>query len=171
MSEEIFDVCDPDDNVIGQASRSDVHARGLLHRAVHIWVWRSDGRLMMHLRSANKDEYPLCYTSSASGHVDAGEDYETAAHRELEEELNLAGDLNYQTKLTASPATANEHTVLYFLRSDDEPTPDPNEIAKIEYRTPAELESLVLDEPHRLSPPFLALLRDWFLKKSLNGVE
>ncbi|MBT5019001.1 NUDIX domain-containing protein [Planctomicrobium sp.] len=168
MSEEIFDVCDADDNVIGQATRSEVHATGLLHRAVHIWVWRTDGRLMIHLRSATKDQYPLCYTSAASGHVDTGEDYETAAHRELQEELGLGGRLVFQTKLSASPATANEHTVLYFLNSDEEPTPDPNEIAKIEYRNPDELRQLIAREPEKLSPPFLSLLTEWYFASDVE---
>ena len=33
MAEEIFDVVDQDDRVIGQAPRSEVHAQNLLHRA------------------------------------------------------------------------------------------------------------------------------------------
>lgn len=165
MSEEIFDVCDEDDQIIGKATRSEVHAKGLLHRAVHIWVWRSDGRLMLHLRSANKDQYPLCYTSAASGHVDSGEDYETAAHRELQEELGLNGHLEFQTKLNASPATANEHTVLYYLQSDEEPTPDPNEIARVEYRTLDELRLLVEEDSTKLSPPFRSLLTEWYFTK------
>src|SRR5690606_34978196 len=63
-TEEIFDVCDADDRVVGQARRSDVHARGLLHRAVHVFVFNSRGELLVQRRSANKDEYPLCLTSS-----------------------------------------------------------------------------------------------------------
>ena len=79
MSEEIFDVVDDADRVIRQAPRSVVHAQNLLHRAVSIFVLKSDGRLLLQLRSDSKDQYPGCYTSSASGHVDSGEDYETAA--------------------------------------------------------------------------------------------
>lgn len=161
MQDEIFDVCDENDNVIRQASRSQVHAEGLLHRAVHIWVFRSDGRLLVHKRSTTKDEYPSRFTSSASGHVDAGEDYETAAHRELREELSLAGELSFQTKLPAGKETANEHTVLYFLKSDEIPQPDPAEIAAIDYLTAPELHRLLDQTPDCLTPPFRALLQIW----------
>ncbi len=89
--DEIFDICDENDRVIGQARRADVHAQKLLHRAVHIWVFLPDGRLVTQRRSASKDEYPLALTSSASGHLDSGEDYQTAAVRELGEELGLRG--------------------------------------------------------------------------------
>ena len=79
MTEEMFDVVDEQDRVIGQAPRSEVHAKKLLHRAVHIFVFNSEGKLLIHRRSATKDEYPLCYTSSASGHVSAGETYDECA--------------------------------------------------------------------------------------------
>lgn len=82
--EEIFDVCDEHDRVIGQAPRSVVHAQGLLHRAVHVFVFNSAGELLLQMRSRHKDEAPLQFTSSASGHLGAGETYEAAAPRELD---------------------------------------------------------------------------------------
>lgn len=159
--EEMFDVCNADDEVIGQAPRSEVHARQWLHRAVHIWIWTTDGRLLVHLRSASKDEYPGCYTSSASGHLAVGEDYEPAAHRELDEELGLRGRLTYCTKLPGSAATAFEHTVLYELRTDAAPRPDAGEIAAVEYLHPQELAARVDAQPERFTPPFLALFTWW----------
>ncbi len=164
MNDEIFDVCDASDHVIGQASRAIVHAQGLLHRAVHIWIWRSDGRLLVHLRSTTKDQFPSHYTSSASGHLDAGEEYEAAAHRELKEELDLSGPLHFETKLPASAETANEHSVLYSLTTDETPHPDPGEIAAVEYFTTDELRDLLATRSHQLTPPFRSLLK-WWLEK------
>jgi isopentenyldiphosphate isomerase len=37
--DEVFDVVDGNDLVIGQATRREVHAKGLWHRAVHVWVF------------------------------------------------------------------------------------------------------------------------------------
>ena len=161
VPDEIFDVCDPDDNVIGQAPRAEVHAKGLLHRAVHMWVFRSDGRLLMHFRSANKDEYPHCYTSSASGHVDSGESYHAAAVRELREELGLKASLEFLVKLPAGPETANEHTVLYRCETDDTPTPDPGEIERIEWRTIDEVAETINATPEKFTPPFRSLFK-WY---------
>ena len=78
-----------EDRVIRQERRSVVHAQGLLHRAVHIFVFNSRGQLLVQRRSASKDEFPLTYTSSASGHVGAGETYDACAPRELTEEIGL----------------------------------------------------------------------------------
>ncbi len=157
-SEEIFDICDADDNVIGQAPRTEVHARRWLHRAVHIWVFNLEGELLLHLRSMTKDEYPSCYTSSASGHLAAGEDYATAAQRELAEELGLQGDLEYVGKLDAGPETAYEHTVLYQLTTAAVPVPDPGEIAAIEYLPVSEIQRRLREQPEMFSPPFKSLL-------------
>ncbi len=88
MTEEIFDVVDENDEVVGQLPRSEVHARGLLHRAVSIFVFNSSGQLLLQLRTPTKDEYPNCYTSSASGHLSAGEDYDDAAR--VNSKRNLA---------------------------------------------------------------------------------
>lgn len=160
--DEIFDVCDADDRVIGQARRADVHARKLLHRAVHVWVIRSDGRLVTQRRSASKDEYPLALTSSASGHLDTGEDYLTAATRELSEELGLRGvELTFAVKLPASPATANEHTVLYITSSDAELIPHAGEVAGLETYTREELRAELARPGENLSPPFRELLAWW----------
>lgn len=162
MSEELFDICDDHDRVIGQAPRSTVHAENLRHRAVHIWVWNSAGELLVQKRTATKDQYPNCYTSSASGHVDAGEDYATAAHRELAEELQLSGNLTTIVKLPASAETAYEHTQLYCFTTDEEPIPDPNEIASLEFRNFADITKEVSENPEEFTPPFRMLVEWWF---------
>lgn len=166
MPEEAFDVCDEQDRVIGRALRSEVHARGLLHRAVHIWVNRSDGALLIHRRSAAKDEFPLRYTSSASGHVDAGESYDAAAVRELREELGVELPLTYVTKIRGGPETANEHTVLYRGLSDGPFSPDPHEIECIEWRTVDEITKGIVFHPDDFTPPFRVLFA-WFLRSAV----
>ena len=43
MSEEIFDVVNERDEVIGQQPRGEVHRLGLMHRAVHVLVFNAAG--------------------------------------------------------------------------------------------------------------------------------
>lgn len=160
-SDELFDVCDPDDNVIGQAARGEVHARGLLHRAVHIFVFNSRGEFLVHRRSATKDEFPLRITSSASGHVAAGDGYDETAVRELEEELGLRGRPEYLASFPAGPETANEHTRLYRIVTDQQPTPDPDEIASLEFASVAEVQRRMARHPDDFTPPF-RLLFAWY---------
>ena len=83
--EEFFDVVDGHDAVVGRAARREVHARGLMHRAVHILVFDETGRVFLQKRSMKKDIAPGLWDSSGSGHVDSGESYDVAAVRELGE--------------------------------------------------------------------------------------
>ena len=73
-----------------------VHRDGDLHRTVHMWVVRrrKDGGVdvLLQRRSKDKDAYPDCYDISSAGHVLAGDDYESSALRELEEELGIRAD-------------------------------------------------------------------------------
>jgi len=161
MPEEIFDVCDANDRVIGQERRSIVHRDKLVHRAAHVFVFNSRDELLVQVRSATKDEFPLCYTSSASGHLSAGEDYLESALRELREEIGLIAPLEFLGKFAATERFAWEHTVLYRARSDAVPRPDPIEVAEVLYFTIPELLQHLQECPERFSPPFQQLV-EWY---------
>ena len=54
---ELFDVVDAGDRVIGRATRRQVHARQLRHRAVHVLVFDMMGRLFV--QSINARDYSM----------------------------------------------------------------------------------------------------------------
>ena len=164
MAEEIFDVVDEHDRVLGQAPRSVVHAQKLFHRAVHVFVFNSRGELLLQKRSAEKDEFPMRYTSSASGHLSAGETYESAAPRELEEELGLRGPLQWLAKFPAGPETSQEHTMLYRMTSDVPPRIDRHEISAVEFHSPDDIDALISREPGDFCPCFVTLF-DWYRRQ------
>lgn len=60
---EYFDVVNENDEIIGKASRDEVHQK----------------KLIMIQRSRNKKLNPLKWQGSASGHVESGESYELSA--------------------------------------------------------------------------------------------
>ena len=157
MSEEIFDIVNFADEVIGQAPRSEVHAHRWLHRAVHIFVFNTRGELLIHQRSATKDECPLKYTSSASGHLHADEGYESAAARELEEELSLRAPLEFLVKLPAGPQTSYEFSALYRTVTDAPPTFLAEEIVSGAYYPLEKIDTWVRDRPDDFTPCFRSL--------------
>ena len=91
---EYFDIVDECDKVIGKASRDKCHKDGLLHRGIYIIITNSKKEILLQKRSMKKDLYPGLWTTSVSGHVDCGESYEKAAHREMKEEIGTTGKLN-----------------------------------------------------------------------------
>jgi len=151
MPEEIFDVVDELDRVVGQAPRREVHARGLHHRAVHVIVHDETGRVFLQRRSRGKDTFPGRWDSSCSGHVDAGEDYITAARRELGEELgwhDASLPLRPLVKLPTSPMTGHEFIQVYLLGPVAGPfTLQPEEIEEGGWFAPGEILAWVEREP------------------------
>src|SRR3989338_6629550 len=83
------DIVGEKDNVVGCEEKDIAHQRGLWHRMSGIYLTNSEGKLLLQKRSATKDVFPNLWTQSVGGHVDAGESYETAALRELKEELGI----------------------------------------------------------------------------------
>lgn len=163
--EEILDCCDQQDRVIGQAPRSVVHSQKMLHRAVHVFIFNSRRQLLVQVRSAFKDEFPNCYTSSASGHLSAGEDYEQTAYRELMEEIGIETPLTFVQKFPASEILAFEHSVLYEGQSDQIPQPDPAEVAGLLSLTLPDLLKHLQEQPEKFSPPFRFLL-EWYVQQN-----
>src|SRR6266436_8561350 len=115
MAEEIFDVVNERDEVVGRQTRREVHRLGLMHRAIHVLVFNSAGQIFLQKRSMSKDRQPGLWDSSSSGHVNSGEDYDDCAVRELREEigLKLEATLPRLFKLAASPETDQEHVWVY----------------------------------------------------------
>jgi 16S rRNA (adenine1518-N6/adenine1519-N6)-dimethyltransferase len=111
---EIFDVVDERDRVVRQASRHEVHKNKWLHRAVHIFVFNRAGELFLQKRSRWKDAHPGRWDSSAAGHVEAGDDYEPTALREVREELGVEVErVELVAKIGAGEMTGWEFAHLY----------------------------------------------------------
>ncbi len=164
-AEEWFDVVDENDRPIGQKLRSEVHRLKLRHRAVHMFVQRADGALLIHKRTASKEEFPDVWTSSSCGHVNSGESYAEAAERELMEELGITTELHRCHKFDACPETSMEFTELFDCRWDGDVMPDPEEIQAIEWKQLSEIANRVRQLPDLFSPAFRLLFR-WYRRQS-----
>lgn len=88
---ELVDIVDHNDNVLYQCTRKEMRAKVLCHRAVFIAVVNSAGELLIHQRSALKDLWPSYWDIAVGGVVAAGENYDSAALRELDEEVGITG--------------------------------------------------------------------------------
>ena len=117
--DEVFDLVDLDDRVIGQVRRGDAHRNPtFIHRSVQILVFAHDRRVLLQRRSAAKDLFPGYFCASASGHVASGEGYEMTARRELAEELGIATPLTFIGKALIRSEPETEMTALFLARSD-----------------------------------------------------
>ncbi len=89
-NEELLDIVDVNDNVIGQKKRGDIYREGKPNfRVVNVFVENARGQLWILRRSARKSYFPLGLDMSVGGHVKSGETYDDALKRELQEELKI----------------------------------------------------------------------------------
>lgn len=156
MAEEFFDVVNERDEPVGRATRREVHARGLWHRAVHVLVFNSAGRVFLQKRSMKKDLSPGLWDSSCSGHLDAGEGYNAAAVRELGEELGLflPAPPERWIRIEARPETGWEFCWIYRLRHEGPFVLHPEEIETGEWMDPAEVTRRLAARPQDYCLPF-----------------
>jgi len=159
MTEEIFDVVNERDEVIGQQPRSEVHRLGLMHRAVHVLVFNAAGQVFLQKRSLTKDRQPGVWDSSASGHVDSGEDYDSCAVRELREEigLELNGAPKRLFKLAACAETDQEHVWVYRWQAEGPFRLHPDEIERGGWFAPDAVTRWMQDRPRDFASALLVI--------------
>ena len=89
VSGELLDIVNEYGEPTGQVlDKRTVHAQGLRHRDVHVWVTNGHYALQQQ-RNSDKSIMPDTWDISVGGHVSAGESYLDAAVRETREELGL----------------------------------------------------------------------------------
>lgn len=89
MADTMLDIINENDQIIGQALRSEIHANGLLHREVHVWFITPDRKIIFQKRSLSKETNPGLLTAAVGGHVELGQSYKDAALMEIAEETGL----------------------------------------------------------------------------------
>jgi isopentenyldiphosphate isomerase len=82
---EQFDLVNENDNVIGTTDKPTAHTYKQLHRVVAVYVFNDAGELYVQVHKSSGG----LYDHSVGGHVSKGEDYQTAAAREADEELGI----------------------------------------------------------------------------------
>lgn len=166
-SDELFDVVDENDQPTGQGTRGEVHARNLLHRAVHVFVCNTRGDLLLQQRSLLKDVHPGVWDSSVSGHLNAGEDYLTAAIRELNEEMAIRTDTAPEEIARIRPCeeTGWEHVRLYLTRHHGSVRFPAAEVEAAAWFPVAEIEAWIAARPEDFAAGFIAC---WMAARS-NG--
>ncbi len=159
---ELFDVVDESNRVIAQMPRGEVHARGLRHRAVHVFVFNKKGELFLQRRSHLKDVSPLKWDSSAAGHLDVGESYAAAAVRELREELGVdIAATELAAALPASELTDFEFVELHTVTHHGAVRCLPEEIDCGEWFRREDVDAWVRSRPQDFARGFVTCWRAW----------
>jgi isopentenyldiphosphate isomerase len=150
-------IVDEHDRPIRAGTKQEAWEKGLWHRVVRIMLEDGKGNVLLQHRSPTKDIYPDCWDNSASGHVDAGEDYIKAAYRELQEELGVEG-----VDLQEIGSFTDEHTwhglqmkrfakVYKVVVSGTPKSQEPDKIDDTRWFSVAETKRLIKEHPDKVA--------------------
>jgi isopentenyl-diphosphate Delta-isomerase len=140
------------DNMQGTMEKMAAHRLGKLHRAFSVFIFNSKGELLLQQRALDKYHSGGKWTNTCCSHPVPGEKTFDAAYRRLQQEMGLTCVLEYAFNFIYRADMMNglseyEFDHVYVGKSDDIPTPDPNEVAGYRYITMNRLEKELEEMP------------------------
>ncbi|MGW8377412.1 isopentenyl-diphosphate Delta-isomerase [Streptomyces sp. ODS28] len=144
----MLELVDEDGTTIGTAEKLSAHiAPGRLHRAFSVFLFDTEGRLLLQRRALGKYHSPGVWSNTCCGHPYPGELPFAAAARRVGEELGVApalmreaGTVRYNHPDPESGLVEQEFNHLFAGVVTAELRADPEEIAETAFVTPDELE-------------------------------
>jgi isopentenyl-diphosphate delta-isomerase type 1 len=164
MPEEIFDVVNERDEVIGRLSRAEVHRQALRHRAIHVLIFNARGEIFLQKRSMQKDNFPGRWDSSAAGHLDCGESYDACALREVKEELgiDLPSVPERVLRVEACAETGEEFVWVYRTRHEGPFQLHPDEIETGGWFAPGHVTKWIREKAEEFAPSLICIWRQLY---------
>ncbi|HLA92753.1 MAG TPA: NUDIX domain-containing protein [Actinomycetota bacterium] len=157
--EELVDVVDEADEVVGSVSRREMRARNLLHRCTYVFVLNTAEELYVHRRTETKDVYPGFFDVCAGGVNAAGESYEACAARELEEELGVRATPTFRFEHRYSAPSGQAWGRVFDVVWDGPVVWQPEEVAWGAFLPLAEVDAMIARE--RFCPDGLEVFGRW----------
>ena len=153
-------IVDERGNVIGSAPRSVMRRDNLRHLVVAVLVRDPAGRIYVHRRADGKDVFPALHDCFVAGCVAAGESPDTAALRELAEELGVTGvRLEPLGTVTYDDAATRQVTFCYTTTYGGAVTHQVEEISWGAWMTPDEVAARLADPTWPFVPDGRALVQ------------
>ncbi len=143
QQEEILDLVDENDEVIGAMPRSEVYSKGLNnHRVINCFIKNSEGKLWTPRRQPTKRLFPNGLDFACGGHVSSGETYLEAFAKEMSEELNIdITKVIYKELGFCSPLKdiVSSFMRVYEIISDTAPDYNPEDYSGYAWLSPQEI--------------------------------
>lgn len=152
MKEATVILVDENDNETGIAGKTEAHEKGLLHRAVSVFVVNSNGEWLLQQRAFGKYHSPGLWTNTCCSHPFPGETTFEAASRRLKEEMGIECELKYLFNFHYRAEFENgltEHELdhVFYGICDDLPQINKAEVVSYRYFSFDELNKMVAQKP------------------------
>ena len=160
---EYFDVVDEHDAVIGSCPARECLDKGLLHRALLVFLANPHGEVYLQKRASNLLFYPGHWSASVTGHVSSGETYLQAAKREVREELGIDCELTELGKFMTPKWKVGDKTewefITVFQGSSSSEITLSDETEEGKFVSQEEFKQLVESKPEIFTPDTLLAVR------------
>ena len=144
--EEMLDLFDAQGNPAGITIRRGEEApAGLYWPVVDVWIVNSRGELLIQKRDLSKPNWPGYWCESAGGAVVSGEDPDTAALRETQEEISFTVDFTRGGKVFEYLGEKSLKHVYLFCQDAELSalTCQKGEVSEVRYATPDDIRALL----------------------------
>jgi isopentenyl-diphosphate delta-isomerase len=161
--QELVVLVDPDDRSLGVAGKMEVHSEGNLHRAHSVFVFDSDGRMLLQKRAIGKYHSGGLWSNACCGHPRPGESVEAAASRRLMEEMGVDCQLRklfefvYRVDLN-NGMTEHEYDHVLVGTFDGKPVLNSDEVDDWRWIEPEALLSEIESNPEQYTYWFKAAI-------------
>jgi isopentenyl-diphosphate delta-isomerase len=159
MSQERVILVDECDIPVGDMEKMEAHKKGLLHRAISVFIINSKGEILLQRRALDKYHSGGLWTNTCCTHPRVGEASLEAANRRLDEEMGMRANLHeafffiYRAELDHG-MIEHEFDHVFIGFSDDVPNPNPEEVSDYKWMTVADIQNSIHENP--------SLWTEWF---------
>lgn len=174
IPDEILDIVDAYDQVIGTVKRSDVASEAVYIRIVLAFLMNQERQIGLLKRTAHKATDPLAW-ALVGGCVQSGEDYDSAIVREIAEEVNLH-PADYQISLLGyyppQIGWVNDQGIGYYKKiyqievKNPHLVYNPDDFCAISWKSPAEF--IAAQQSMRFANGVIWLLEQYRLGRNKN---
>lgn len=160
FDDELLIRVDPEGRAIGYLDKARAHdGDGVLHLAFSLFVFNSQGALLLQQRAAGKRLWPGFWSNTCCSHPRKGETLSAAIHRRLREELGFDCPLRFLHEFTYHARygeLGSEHEFCHVFAGTSDAVPDANghEIQQLRYCLPAQLDDEIERQPETFTPWF-----------------
>jgi isopentenyl-diphosphate Delta-isomerase len=165
MEEQVV-LVDATDEVLGLMGKMEAHQKGVLHRAISVFLFDRHGRMLLQQRAACKYHSPRLWTNACCSHPRENESYLAAAQRRVQEELGIAPELIQRFKFTYKADVGQglwEHEMdqVFVGQYEGEFALNPDEVAEVRYVSLAELQAEINQKPDNFTEWFKIIWEDY----------
>ncbi|MFN8255982.1 MAG: isopentenyl-diphosphate Delta-isomerase [Bacteroidales bacterium] len=152
------------DQEIGIMDKLEVHKKGILHRAISVFVFNSKGEWLLQQRASDKYHSGGLWTNTCCSHPAPGESTAVAAERRLIQEMGMHCSLKpvfnfiYRDELDNN-LTEHELDHVFVGYSDDIPKINTAEVKDYAYIDFGEIENKVRQRPDLYTAWFKRIFR------------